>query len=142
MAVMVASCLPERIVAQMGLAEMLLDATEKKVKADHCSRPQAHIHSMQLQSWLCPGETQHSLPAPIHGAADTEMVKSEDEGNADHEGALDILAMLQLLERLVNTPASCLLSGGAEELFALKHKGPNALGLSASETAFLEERCH
>lgn len=49
---------------------------------------------------------------------------------------------LILLERLVNTPASCLLSGEAEELFALKHRGPNTSGLSASETAFLEERCH
>lgn len=54
----------------------------------------------------------------------------------------DILATLWLLERLVNTPASCLLSGGTEELLALKHKGPNILGPGASETAFLGERCH
>lgn len=40
----------------------------------------------------------------------------------------DILAILWLLERPVNTPASCLLLGGTEELLALKHKGPNILG--------------
>lgn len=59
----------------------------------------------------------------------------------DHEWAPDTLDLLWLPERLVNTLASYLLSGGTEELFALKHKGPNMLGPGASETGFLEKRC-
>lgn len=52
---MVTSCLPERIVTPVGLAQVPLDAKEKKVKAEHCGRPQSshpqHVFAKLAMAW-------------------------------------------------------------------------------------------
>lgn len=93
-----------------------------------------HVHSVEPQSCAM------TIPEGPGTACHLKRLSQQTRWMPLIMNRLEI-DLLWLLERWVNTLAFYLLSGGTEELFALKHKGPNILGPGASETAFLEKRC-